>query len=92
MPIFHVKVTASYDRDAALGETFANLREWASNGHDRTFEIDHSIEPVRWTATVVYREDSATAEEAERQAARRFAAESVDHGISGPETLLAQAD
>lgn len=91
MAIHRVTVTASYDAPAAPPQTFDNLMVWASADHDRSFEIDHEIEPGRWTATV-YLIDASSREEAEHVALAQFASDSVDAGISNPETVLGTAD
>lgn len=92
MAIHRVTVTASYDAAAAPPQTFDNLMVWASADLDRSFEIDHEIEPGRWTATAVYRIDASSREEAEHVALAQFASDSVDAGISNPETVLGTAD
>ena len=91
MPVFRVTVTASY-APTPSGERHQNLLAWASSGHDRAYEIDHSIPPVRLTATAVYRIDAPTAEDAEERGRHQFNADAVPHGIDQPESVVAAAD
>jgi hypothetical protein len=91
VPVYRVTVTASYPPDASEA-TRQNLNEWASADHDRSLEISHETEPVRITAKAVYRIDARSENGAEREAEERFAAESVDAGIAGPESVIAAAD
>ncbi len=89
MPPFPVTVTASYDAARAPAETLARLREWADEADGRTFVVDKSIAPVRWTASADYVVEAQTAHDAERTAVGQFLAESAQAGIEAPETILA---
>jgi hypothetical protein len=88
MSPFPVTVTASYDAGTASPGTLARLRAWATAGDGRTFVVDDSIAPVRWTASVDYLVDALDADDAERAAVERFMAESAHAGIQAPETVL----
>ena len=89
MPPYPVTVTASYDAARAPGDTVERLEAWASGSDGRTFTIDDSIAPVRWTATADYLVDAPTTHDAERTAVNRFIADSSAGGIPTPETVLA---
>lgn len=89
MPPFPVTVTASYDAAHAPRETLGQLRAWAEEADGRTFIVDESIAPVRWTASADYVVDAANAHDAERAAIKQFLAESARTGIETPETILA---
>jgi hypothetical protein len=89
VPHYPVTVTASYDASRAPGETLGRLREWEGSSDGRTFVIDESIAPVRWTATADYLVDAPSAHEAERAAVDRFKADAAEAGIPTPETVLA---
>ena len=89
MPSYPVTVTASYDAAGAPSETLALLRAWAVEGDGRTFTIDDSIPPVRWTATADYLVEAPSADHARRTALERFAEEASGTGIIVPETVLA---
>lgn len=89
MPPYPVTVTASYDASHAPVDAVERIKEWTSGGDGRTFTVDDSIAPVRWTVTADYLVDAPTAHEAERTAVARFTAESADGGIPAPETVLA---
>jgi hypothetical protein len=88
MPPYPVTVTASYDAAHAPLETLARLRAWEAGADGRTFVVDESINPVRWTATADYLVDAPTAHEAERAAVERFVRESAQAGVTAPETVL----
>jgi hypothetical protein len=88
MPPFPVTVTASYDAARAARGTLARLRTWAVDGDGRTFTVDDSIAPVRWTAAADYVVDALSAHDAERTAVVQFMAESAQAGIEAPETVL----
>lgn len=89
MPPFPVTVTASYDASNAPPETAELLEEWVGAADGRTFTIDESIAPVRWTVTADYLVDAATIDDARQSAVERFAADSKRAGITAPETVLA---
>jgi hypothetical protein len=89
MPPYPVTVTASYDASRAPRDCADRLEAWASAGDGRTFTIDDSIAPVRWTATADYLVEAPTEHEAERTAVDRFMADSSAAGIAAPETVLA---
>jgi hypothetical protein len=89
MPLFPVTVTASYSAAGAPGDTVERLRAWAAAADGRTFAVDDSIAPVRWTATVDYQIDADSAAAAERAAVERYAAEAEGAGIVPAETVLA---
>ncbi len=89
MAPFPVTVTASYDAARAPKETLGRLRAWANGGDGRTFTVDDSIDPVRWTASADYLVGAPSAHDAERTAVRQFLAESASVGIESPETILA---
>ena len=88
MPPFPVTVTASYDASSAPNGTMDRLRDWAAGGDGRTFIVDDSIAPVRWTVTADYLVEAPTAHDAERAAVRRFVTESAQAGVTVPETIL----
>jgi hypothetical protein len=89
MPLFSVTVTASYTAAGAPGGSVERLRAWAAAADGRTFAIDDSIAPVRWTATVDYQIDADSAIAAERAAVARYTGEAEEAGISDAETVLA---
>ena len=89
MPLFPVTVTASYVAARAPGDTVERLQAWAGAADGRTFAVDDTIAPVRWTATVDYQIDADSAIAAERAAVERFAGEAEQAGIAPAETLLA---
>lgn len=89
MPKYPVTVTASYDAPQTPRETLDRLRTWAAGRDGRTFVIDDSIAPVRWTATVDYPIEAASEAEAERLAIERFVRETHQAEICSPETVLA---
>lgn len=84
-----VTVTASYDAEDAPGETAQRLEAWAASGDGRTFTVDRTIAPVRWTATADYVVEADSALEAERIAVERYSADTAAAGIATPETVLA---
>ena len=88
MPPFAVTVTASYDAALTAEGTLARLQAWAGDGDGRTFVVDRSIGPVRWTASADYVVESANADDAKQTAVRQFLAESAQAGIDAPETVL----
>jgi hypothetical protein len=81
MPRFPVTVTASYDASRAPNETLGRLHAWADDRDGRTFIIDNSIAPVRWTASADYIVEGASVDDAERSAVGQFLAESARAGI-----------
>jgi hypothetical protein len=89
MPLFAVTVTASYVAAGAPGDTVERLRAWAEAADGRTFAVDDSIAPVRWTATVDYQIDADSPIAAERAGVERYADEAEAAGITHAETLLA---
>ena len=89
MAPYPVTVTASYDAAKAPRETAERLEAWAAAGDGRTFTIDETIAPVRWTATADYLVDALSAQDAERTAVDRFMADSSTAGVAAPETVLA---
>lgn len=89
MPHHPVTVTASYDAGRTPATTLERLEAWAADADGRTFTVDGSIAPVRWTATADYLVDAPTAQDAERAAVERFVAEAAAVGIPQPETVLA---
>ena len=89
MPHYPVTVTASYDASSAPGETVERLQAWEASGDGRTFVIDDSIAPVRWTATADYLVDAPNPHGAERTAVDRFLADASQAGIPAPETVVA---
>jgi hypothetical protein len=88
VPPYPVTVTASYDAARALGDTVQQLEAWAARDDGRTFTVDDSIAPVRWTITADYLVDAPTAHDAERTAVAHFMADSSAAGIPAPETVL----
>ena len=88
MPPFPVTVTASYEAVRAPEGTLDRLRAWADDGDGRTFIVDNSIAPVRWTASADYIVDAPNAHDAERTAVGQFLAETARAGIEAPETVL----
>ena len=89
MPLYSVTVTASYVAARAPDDTVDRLRAWAAAGDGRTFIVDDSIAPVRWTATVDYQIDADGPVTAERLAAERYAHDAEEAGITGAETVIA---
>jgi hypothetical protein len=88
VPPYPVTVTASYDASRAPRDTVERLEAWAAADDGRTFTVDDSIGPVRWTATADYLVDAATAHDAEGVAVARFVADASAAGIPTPETVL----
>jgi hypothetical protein len=88
MPPFPVTVRASYDAAHASRETLRRLRAWADEADGRTFIVDDSIAPVRWTASADYVVDAPNAHDPERTAVGQFLAESARTGIEAQETIL----
>ena len=88
MPPFPVTVTASYDAASASQGTLRQLRAWADDADGRTFIVDNSIAPVRWTASADYVVDAPSAHNARQTAIGQFLAESARSGIGTPETIL----
>jgi hypothetical protein len=89
MPLYPVTVTASYEEAHAPDDTLDRLRGWAAAGDGRTFTVDDSIAPVRWTATVDYQIDADSALDAERLAVERYASDAGVAGITPAETVIA---
>ena len=89
MPPYPVTVTASYDAAHVPRDTAARLEAWAGGADGRTFTVDDSIAPVRWTATVDFVVDAPSPQDAERTAVERFLADASTAGIAGPETVVA---
>jgi hypothetical protein len=89
MPLFPVTVSASYVAAGAPEDTLERLRAWAAAGDGRTFTVDDSIAPVRWTATVDYQVEADSALVAERLAVERYAGEAEAVGITRAETVIA---
>jgi hypothetical protein len=89
MSLYSVTVTASYVASGAPADTVERLQSWASAADGRTFAVDDSIAPVRWTATVDYQIDADSALAAERAAVERYAGEASGAGIARAETVLA---
>jgi hypothetical protein len=89
MPFYPVTVTASYVASRAPDDTIERLRAWAAAGDGRTFTVDDSIAPVRWTATVDYQIDADDELAAERLAVERYAADAEAARITGAETVIA---
>ena len=88
MSPFAVTVTASYDAAHASQDALGRLRAWADDGDGRTFVVDESIAPVRWTASADYLVEASSAQDAESTAVGQFLAESARAGIEAPETIL----
>ena len=89
MPPYSVTVTASYSAAHAPDDTVERLRAWAAAGDGRTFIVDDSIAPVRWTATVDYQIDADGEAAAERLAVERYARDAEEAGIIAAETVIA---
>jgi hypothetical protein len=89
MPLYPVTVTASYLASGAPDETVERLKAWAAAADGRTFAVDGSIAPVRWTATVDYQIDADSALAAERAAVERYAGETEAAGVTQAETVVA---
>jgi hypothetical protein len=89
MPLYPVTVTASYAASGAPGDTVERLRAWAAAADGRTFAVDDTIAPVRWTAPVDYQIDADTVLAAERAAVERYAGEAERAGIVRAETVVA---
>jgi hypothetical protein len=82
-------VTASYVAAGAPGDTVERLSAWADAGDGRTFTLDESIAPVRWTVTVDYEVDADSASVAERIAVERYQEETERTGFPLAETVIA---
>jgi hypothetical protein len=89
MPLYSVTVTASYLAAGAPDDTVERLRAWAAAGDGRTFTVDDSIAPVRWTATVDYQIEADDELAAERRAVERYARDAEQAGITPAETVVA---
>jgi hypothetical protein len=89
MPLYPVTVTASYIAARAPDDTVERLRAWAAADDGRTFTVDDSIAPVRWTATVDYQIDADSQLAAERLAVERYARDAEEAGITRAETVIA---
>jgi hypothetical protein len=89
MPLYPVTVTASYLAAGAPDDTIERLRAWAAAADGRTFTVDDSIAPVRWTATVDYDLDADSALDAERLAVEQYARDAQQAGIPRAETVIA---
>ena len=89
MPLYPVTVTASYVAARAPDDTLERLRAWSAAGDGRTFIVDDSIAPVRWTATVDYQIDADSELSAERLAVERYAGDAEEAGITRAETVIA---
>jgi hypothetical protein len=89
VPAYPVTVTASYDAQSAPDGALERLQAWAAEADGRTFIVDTSIAPVRWTATADYLVDAPGAQDAERAAVERFVADSTRVGVTAPETVVA---
>jgi hypothetical protein len=89
MPLYPVTVTASYVAARAPDDTVERLEAWADAGDGRTFTVDDSIAPVRWTATVDYQIDADSQLAAERLAVERYAGDAGEAGITPAETVIA---
>jgi hypothetical protein len=89
MPLHAVTVTASYVAADAPDSTIDRLKDWAAARDGRTFTVDDSIAPVRWTATVDYQIEADSALAAENQAVARYAGETEEAGIARAETVVA---
>jgi hypothetical protein len=90
MPLYPVTVTASYVAARAPGDTTERLKAWAAAGDGRTFVVDDSIAPVRWTATVDYQIDADSDLVARRLAVERYSRDAEEAGITRAETVFAQ--
>jgi hypothetical protein len=88
MPIYPVTVTASYAAAGAPDDTVERLRAWAAAADGRTFAVDDTIAPVRWTATVDYEIEAESDVAAERVAVERYAGEAERAGIPRAETVV----
>jgi hypothetical protein len=89
VPHYPVTVTASYLAEGAPHGTIERLEAWEASSDGRTFVVDASIAPVRWTATADYLVDAPNPQDAERTALDRFLADASQAGIPAPETILA---
>jgi hypothetical protein len=89
MSLYSVTVTASYLAADAPGDTVERLKGWAAAADGRTFTVDDSIAPVRWTATVDYQIEADSPQAAERAAVERYAGEAEGAGITQAETVVA---
>ena len=89
MSLYQVTVTASYVPAGAPSDTVERLKAWAVAADGRTFAVDDSIAPERWTATVDYQIDADSALAAEHAAVERYAGETAGAGIAQAETVVA---
>ena len=89
MPLYPVTVTASYVAARAPDDSVERLSAWAAASDGRTFIVDDSIAPVRWTTTVDYQIDADDELAAERLAAERYVRDAEEAGITSAETVIA---
>jgi hypothetical protein len=89
VPPYPVTVTASYNAARAPRDSAELLEAWAADSDGRTFTVDHSIAPVRWTATADYVVDAPSEHDARSTAIDRFLADASTAGIAAPETVVA---
>lgn len=89
VPLVPVTVSASFDAAGARQGARGSLEAWVAAGDGRTFVVDGSIAPVRWTVTVDYELDAPDEPAAQHLALERFASESAAAGIAAPETMVA---
>jgi len=89
MPLHAVTVTASYVAADAPENTIDRLRDWAAARDGRTFTVDDSIAPVRWTVTADYQIEATREHAAERLAVERYANDTEAAGIGRAETVMA---
>jgi len=89
MPSYPVTVTASYVAAAAVDDAVERLRAWAAFADGRTFTIDDSIAPVRWTVTVDFSVQADSELDAEHLAIEQFRREADEYQLPPAETVVA---
>lgn len=89
MPSYPVTVTASYVAAVAVDDAVEKLRAWAASEDGRTFTIDDSIAPVRWTVTVDFSVKADSELDAEQLAIEQYRREAEDHQLPPAETVVA---
>jgi hypothetical protein len=89
MSSYPVTVTASYVAAGAPDDTIERLSAWVAGADGRTFTVDESIAPVRWTVTVDYVVGADSDLAAERLAVERYTHETRQERFPEAETVVA---
>lgn len=90
MSSFPVTVTASYVAAGASADTVERLSAWVAEADGRTFIVDDSIAPVRWTVTVDYSVRADSDLDAERVAIAQYTQETRQQRFPEAETVVAE--